>query len=155
MRIRLTRESFYDLRQALERGGIRETGGQLFGEQIAPSDFVVTRLTVQHQVGSFSRFVVDIVQAMRDALEFFRSTNRQFARFNYIGEWHSHPSFAIEPSHTDTTAMRDIVNDADFRGHFAVLVIARLQEASVSCGGWVFDRCGGAEPVTIEVGNES
>lgn len=155
MRMRLTCDSFSDLRKALERGGMRETGGQLFGEQVATSEFVVTRLTVQRQVGTISRFVVDIVQAVRDAFEFFTATNRQFSRFNYIGEWHSHPSFAIAPSLTDTAAMQDLVNDTDFRGHFAVLMIARLQDENVSCGGWVFDRSGGREPVTIEVEHES
>lgn len=98
MRIRLSAEQTRKLLAALGPAGASETGGQLFGEQLAPSDFRVTHLTAQAQPGTISRFVVDLMQAARDAIVFFHRTRHAYRRYNYIGEWHSHPSFAVRPA---------------------------------------------------------
>src|SRR5688572_23060176 len=92
VQIRLASDHVQRLRAALARAGRRETGGQLFGEQLAISYFRVTELTVQARPGTFARFLVDVFQAARDALNFFDRTGHEYRRFNYIGEWHSHPS---------------------------------------------------------------
>jgi len=89
------------LRDALRLAGTREIGGQIFAEQLAPSRFRATEITVQARPGTFARFFVDLVQAARDARRFFQRTNREYRRFNYLGEWHSHPRFAVRPSETD------------------------------------------------------
>ena len=57
---------------------------------------------------------------------FFRRTGSDFRRFNYLGEWHSHPSFAVLPSGEDMMSMQNLVNgerDIDF----SALVIVRLR----------------------------
>lgn len=57
---------------------------------------------------------------------FFRKTGSDFKRFNYLGEWHSHPSFPVRPSHEDVISMQSLVNgerDIDF----SALLIARLR----------------------------
>ena len=92
MRIRLAHDQVQKLKLALEGAGTREIGGQLFGEQMAPSDFRVTELTVQKRRGSFATFVVDLLQAAADAVRFFNRTEHRYTPFNYIGEWHSHPN---------------------------------------------------------------
>lgn len=151
MRLRLPHSLVAPLSAALERAGRNETGGQMFGEQISSSDFRVTDLTFQRRPGTLARFVVDLVQATRDALAFFQRTGHRYARYNYIGEWHSHPSFEVRPSSTDLASMRSIVGDPDFRGRFAVLMIVRLDGDVVTCGAWLFDPHGREEPVTIEL----
>ena len=150
MRLELPAESRARLHMALRAGGTREVGGQLFGEQLAPSLFRVTHLTVQRTPGTFARFVVDIAQALHDAAAFFRLTRHDYGRFNYIGEWHSHPSFAVTPSSTDRDTMRALVTDPDFKGHFAVLMISRLDGDDLTLGAWLFDPCGNELPVTLE-----
>ncbi len=150
MRLFLPPEQTARLREALARAGSREIGGQLFGEQRAPSDFQVTELTVQRR-GSFARFIVDLLQAARDALAFFERTENRYTRFNYIGEWHSHPSFAVQPSGVDVATMRSLVGDSSFKGSFAVLMIVRLDTTQLTCGAWVFDPTGHEGPVALEV----
>lgn len=154
MKLRLPSEHVRALQGALERAGTSEIGGQLFGEQLAPSDFRVTDLTFQLRPGTFARFVVDLVQAARDALRFFERTEHRYTRFNYIGEWHSHPSFAVHPSSADMASMRTMVRDKEFRGNFAVLMIVRLDlpnaRSTVTSGAWLFDRFGEEHPVTVE-----
>src|ERR1700720_4334656 len=56
-----------------------------------------------------------------------RGTGRDFQRFNYLGEWHSHPSFSVRPSAQDIQTMTDIVEDRNSLISFAVLLIIRLR----------------------------
>ncbi|MEW5789654.1 MAG: Mov34/MPN/PAD-1 family protein [Pseudomonadota bacterium] len=150
MRLRLPPDQIAKLYDALRRANTREIGGQIFGEQIAPSDFVATELTFQKRPGTFARFVVDIIQAARDAMQFFDRTAHQYTRYNYIGEWHSHPSYAVRPSDVDVTAMRRLVSDPEFKGGFAVLLITRLDGNGLNCGAWLFDPVGSILAVTLE-----
>jgi hypothetical protein len=136
---------------ALKQAGVKEIGGQLFGEQLAPSDFRVTELTVQSRPGTFARFIVDLLQAARDAVRFFDRTEHRYTRYNYIGEWHSHPSFAVQPSGTDMATMRDLVRDSQFVGYSAILMIVRLDAEALTAGAWVIDPQGRERAVSLEV----
>lgn len=154
MKIALASDQTGRLVAALQRAGIREIGGQLFGEQLAPSDFRVTELTVQARRGTFARFVVDLLQAAKDAVRFFDRTEHRYTRYNYIGEWHSHPSFAVQPSGPDVTTMRSLVRDPQFLGTFAVLMIVRLDAERLTAGAWVFDPQGDERAVLLEIERE-
>lgn len=151
MKIAVAADQTGKLVAALKRAGIKETGGQLFGEQLAPSNFRVTELTVQSRPGTFARFVVDLLQAAKDAVRFFERTEHRYTRYNYIGEWHSHPSFAVQPSGSDVAAMRGIVSDPRFAGSFSILMIVRLDAETLTASAWVFDPQGAEHPVTLEV----
>jgi hypothetical protein len=150
VRLRLPSDQLVKLQLALRDAGTKEIGGQMFGEQLAPSDFLASELTFQKRPGTFARFVVDLIQAARDAVRFFDRTEHRYTRFNYIGEWHSHPSFEVHPSGPDVAAMRSIVNDHEFRGNFAVLMIVRLDPDRLHLGGWLFDPSGREQPVALE-----
>lgn len=82
MRVLIANDQAHKLTVALARAGTREIGGQLFGEQLAPSEFRVTELTIQARPGSVARFVVDLFQAARDAVRFFERTKHHYARYN-------------------------------------------------------------------------
>ena len=125
MKVELATPVRQRLRQALRRAGRREIGGVLMGEQIAPSHFQVVDLTIDAITGSQAHFVRD--QAHHDAaLEaFFARTRNEYARYNYLGEWHSHPSFPVRPSSTDVDSMRALV-EGERDIEFAVLLIVRL-----------------------------
>lgn len=154
MKIRLAFEQVAKLRAALKQAGVREIGGQLYGEQLAPSDFRVTDLTVQARRGTLARFVVDMLQAARDAVRFFERTEHRYTRYNYIGEWHSHPSFVVQPSRTDIATMRELVGDSHFVGTFAVLMIVRLDGEMLTAGAWLFGPQGVEHSATLEMGTE-
>ena len=150
MRLRLPPDETARIISALRRGGAREVGGQLFGEQLAPSDFRATRVTVQPQRGTVTRFVVDAWQAAREAVSFFRATGHAYRRFNSIGDWHSHPLFPVTPSGEDLATMRSLVAAADFRGSFAVMMIVRLDGGRLTAGAWLFDPQGAEFPIELE-----
>lgn len=110
---------------ALRKAGRREVGGILMGEHAGPNLFIVREITV-HRRGAFATFVRRIEDALGRLRLFFRSTGYDYARFNYIGEWHSHPSFAPYPSKTDDMSMLQIVQDETVGANFVVLLIAKL-----------------------------
>jgi len=151
MLLRLPADQMRALREALMAAGEKEIGGQLFGEQLAPSDFRATELTFQKRRGTIARFVVDLVQAARDSIRFFNKTRHQYTRYNYIGEWHSHPSFALRPSGVDLSTMQELVTAPDFVGHFAVLMIVRLDRGELTGRTWLFDPSGVMKDVTLEM----
>ncbi|MEP1079367.1 Mov34/MPN/PAD-1 family protein [Leptolyngbya sp. PL-A3] len=151
MRLRLPPDQIEQLITALRRAGKKEIGGQIFGEQLMPSDFRAVELTLQKQPGTFARFIIDLVQAAQDALRFFERTEYRYTQFNYIGEWHSHPSFEVKPSSVDLATMRALVSDPEFQGNFAVLMIVRLDNGHLITRAWLFDPSGGEIPITLEI----
>lgn len=151
MRLRIPSEQLSLLRAALTRAGTNEIGGQLFGEQLAPSDFRASEMTFQKRPGTFARFFVDLMQAARDAVRFFDRTKHRYTQFNYIGEWHSHPSFEVEPSNTDIGTMLSLFDHPESRGTFAVLMIVRLDGGGIiTSRAWVFDPAGDIDEIELE-----
>lgn len=115
----------------LRVAGSCEIGGLLMGEHVGPDTFRVLDLTVDQGGGSFARFLRSFRRHGRGLLAFFRKTGGQFQRFNYLGEWHSHPSFGLDPSGTDLATMRGIVDDPRVGANFAVLLIVRLSRHGI------------------------
>ena len=154
MRLAIAADQVRRLLAALARHGRREIGGQLYGEQLEPSNFRITELTIQSRPGTFARFVVDLVESAKGALGFFDRHGHAYARFNYIGEWHSHPSFEVTPSATDARTMRSVVEDPAFRGQFAVLVILRLDESELVSSATLFAPGAVERAIALEVEDE-
>jgi hypothetical protein len=110
---------------ALRDAGRKEVGGVLMGEHVSEGVFRVRDLTVQRR-GTFASFVREVGLTLGPLRRFFRETGDDYTRYNYVGEWHSHPSFATEPSHRDAESMWRIVEDHAVGANFAVLLIVRL-----------------------------
>lgn len=110
----------------LRSAGRREIGGVLLGEFIKPATFRIAEITVQRSGGTFSHFVRDPKLHVKAIEAFFERTGRDFERFNYLGEWHSHPSFSTRPSPSDVRSMYRIVSAPAVGANFAALVIVRL-----------------------------
>jgi len=113
--------------EVLGRAGKREIGGVLMGECLGPGCFRIVELSVSPK-GGFARFFRTLIQALDPLRSFFDQTGHRYRKFNYLGEWHSHPSFTPEPSSIDVGSMLQIVNDPDVGANFAVLLIVRLKD---------------------------
>lgn len=110
----------------LRRGGRREIGGLLMGEHVAESVFRVVDLSIQRSGGSVACFVRDPADHQSQLDLFFRNHGQDYTRFNYLGEWHSHPLFTPSPSPTDVETMQSIVEDRAVGANFLILMIVRL-----------------------------
>lgn len=115
------------LRVALQEAGRREIGGMLFAEQLVPGSFRIADFSLDQYSGTHATFRRDPLSHHRTLDEFFQRTGLDFQHFNYLGEWHSHPSFSVDPSVQDICTMTDIVEDQCSSITFAVLLIARLR----------------------------
>ena len=128
MQLILPREIRSQLEDALREAGRREIGGILMAEHIAENAFRVQSLTIQRRGGSFAAFLRAVESVLGPLRNFFRHTDYNYTRFNYIGEWHSHPSFVPVPSVTDHRTMRSIIDDSQVGAFFVVLLIVKLDE---------------------------
>jgi len=109
------------------RGRRQEIGGVLVGENVGSDTFRLVDISVQHSGGSVVHFVRDPEHHRQFLADFFIRTGNDFKRFNYIGEWHSHPAFEAVPSGEDIASMFEIVEDPAVGVNFAILIIARLE----------------------------
>jgi integrative and conjugative element protein (TIGR02256 family) len=141
------------LQRELRRAGKREIGGLLMGEHVREEVFRVVDISVQRSGGSQACFSRDDKAHKTQLQEFFSRTGEDYGRFNYLGEWHSHPSFEPLPSLTDIETMQSIVSDPSVGVNFVTLIIARLSyRARIELTATVF-RVGvspAAVPVSVE-----
>lgn len=137
--------------KALARAGTREIGGVLVGEHVADEEFRVVDLSVQHSGGTQSCFVRNPKKHRRFMRQFFRRTGTNYARFNYLGEWHSHPLYLPVPSAIDLAQMQSIVEEGSNAPLFAVLLIIRLDgRERIELGATAF--APGSAPTQIKIG---
>ena len=127
MRIELTADIEKRFHTSLRQAGDREIGGMLLAEQLKPGHFRIVDFSLDSFSGSHTGFRRDPQSHQNTLDEFFRRTGRDFQRFNYLGEWHSHPSFSVQPSAQDIDTMADIVENQGSAITFAVLLIVRLR----------------------------
>lgn len=125
MRVEVTNDVKKKLRLALKGARRREIGGVLMGEQVKPGHFRIVDLSIDSLTGGDAHFVRS-PEAHSEALAaFFSRTGYEYDRFNYLGEWHSHPRYPVTPSDQDNASMIELVEGE--RGiDFAVLLIVRL-----------------------------
>lgn len=108
----------------LKKGGIREIGGWLVAEQLAPGEFELVGFTVDLEVGTRDRFHSFPSLHSEQLDQLLAENGNRAGRVDYLGEWHSHPTFPPVPSEIDMVAMIDMVENSG--PSFAALVIVRL-----------------------------
>lgn len=141
------------LQREMRRAGRREIGGLLMGEHLNDEMFRVVDISVQRSGGSQACFVRNPGEHQSQLQEFFDRTGANYSRFNYLGEWHSHPSFEPYPSPTDIQTMQSIVDDPATGVNFLVLLIPSLStRRSVEITATAFSP--GAHPIAIQVSVE-
>jgi integrative and conjugative element protein (TIGR02256 family) len=151
MKILLPKDVRTTWRRELRRAGRREIGGVLLGEAVAEATFRVLKISVQNTGGTTSRFIRDPAQHRQSIDAFFARTNHDYARFNYLGEWHSHPSYPTRPSPDDVRAMEDILADVDMGATFACLMIVKLTLfRRLEIGSYLFAPGYAVVPLTVE-----
>lgn len=137
MRIDFPKYLICEITEACRNSGSNEVGGILFGEHIDTEHFRVVELTIDEQ-GLIASFKRSIQHALGSCKRFFSRTNHDYSRFNYLGEWHSHPSYEVFPSLRDDQSMLDIVCDETVGANFVVLAIVRLNKESLDLKGWAY-----------------
>jgi hypothetical protein len=149
MRVEVPSPVKNELRRVLRKAGRSEIGGVLMAEQVQPGLFRIVDFSVDEKCGGDAHFVRSAEAHLEALNTFFTRTGNNYTKFNYLGEWHSHPSFPVAPSLTDQASMLALV-DGERAIDFAVLLIVRLHwwhSVRYSCT--LFQRGSGASPVEI------
>lgn len=131
MKILLPHDQRRRLEQALRRAGGREIGGVLMGEALESDTFRVVDFSIQYGGGTVSSFVRALGSVLVPLQQFFESTSRNYRCYNYLGEWHSHPTFAPEPSARDHATMQEIADDPEVGANFVILMVVKLQDGAL------------------------
>lgn len=118
------------LKAALSRARSKECGGVLMGEHVGPNHFVVRQLTV-HRPGAVAFFVRRLGGVVGAIKRYCQAHGNNYQRFNYLGEWHSHPLFSVQPSAQDHASMRELVTDRSVGANFVVLMVVRLKSTEL------------------------
>ncbi len=99
----------------------------LFGEQLAEGDFRIVKATQQALGGgNTTRFNRRGFHARTEIKRLHNRYGGHATRFNYLGEWHSHPNVPAFPSVQDELTMRELLADQSGAVNFLVLAIVRL-----------------------------
>jgi [CysO sulfur-carrier protein]-S-L-cysteine hydrolase len=139
------------MRVGLRRAKHREIGGILMARQIAPGCFDIVDFSVDELTGERAHFVRDPTFHNAFLDQFFEKTGNDFKRYNYIGEWHSHPQLPILPSFTDIESMEDLVN-SERNIPFAILLVVRSDTPSEFVAAATFHQRGTA-PTPVRIKN--
>lgn len=112
------------MRKALSQARRREIGGILMAEQIEAGHFRLVDFTIDEVTGGAAHFVRSVEHHQSALSGFYERTASEYGRFNYLGEWHSHPNHLPIPSSTDIASMQALVRgERDIP--FAMLLIVR------------------------------
>ena len=106
------------------------------GEYISDGVFRVVDVTIETESGTISRFVRAVTGVLAKLYAFFERTEHRYQQFNYLGEWHSHPLFALRPSQDDFHAMRDIIDDPEVGANFVILMLVKSNRTTIESRAW-------------------
>ena len=135
------------MRRNLNRAGWREIGGVLMAEQVSEGHFRLADFSLDPRSGTGAHFVRDPKHHDAALSAFFERTGEDYARFNYLGEWHSHPSFPAIPSGDDIRSMRDLVETESSIPFSMLLVVRSRWRVMLECSATLFQRGGYASEV--------
>jgi integrative and conjugative element protein (TIGR02256 family) len=127
------------MRREVGAAGRVEIGGILMAEQIEPGHFRLADFTIDGQRGGAAHFVRSVEHLQAALTDFFEQTGSDFGRFNYLGEWHSHPNHAPIPSREDVASMISLV-EGERDIPFALLLIVRRTWRSIAMSASLFER---------------
>jgi [CysO sulfur-carrier protein]-S-L-cysteine hydrolase len=155
MKILLAAPVVKRLRSELRRARNREIGGLLMGEDLGDGNFRVVEISVQRSGGTEACFIRNPKDHQLELDAFFARTGKDYSRFNYLGEWHSHPSFFATPSAPDLATMLSLVNDPTVGCNFLVLLVAKLAGTQVEATATLFTQTASPLLVPLEAEEES
>jgi [CysO sulfur-carrier protein]-S-L-cysteine hydrolase len=148
MKIAMPRDFRKRLHSVVRKAGRCEIGGVLMAEQIEPGNFRLVEFSVDRLTGDTAHFVRSVEDHQAALSAFFGRTGADYERFNYLGEWHSHPNHLPIASREDAQSMEGLVNE-ERNIPFAVLLIVRVGWGKFSCSATLFER--GAESTSVSI----
>jgi proteasome lid subunit RPN8/RPN11 len=146
--IRLSTSANDAITRALSRARRRETGGMLFGQIVTPSELRILETSVAG-TGTGASFTRDAATSVQHLEQYLKRHGKDFRHHNYAGEWHSHPSFPLEPSSRDAESMKGLFEELP-QSSFLVLLLGKLHRRQPQFRAYLWTRTSSA-PAEIPV----
>jgi len=112
-----------------------EIGGILVGIKEGENLFKIVDLSIPDKKQKFFRIKFS---REKKSIKKFLKNHYKNDTGRYIGEWHSHPTFSLNPSHIDINTMVGIINDKNYGVTFAVLLIVQRTNEDLNYKGYFF-----------------
>jgi len=125
MKVIIPNNTKYNILAALNYANKKEVGGLLIGEIINYMTIEIINMTSQSKwLKSFflRKWSRKEKKELNDILDQY---GNNFSSINYCGEWHSHPSFSLEPSNRDIKSMWELCFDVKVSANFLILLIVK------------------------------
>ncbi|WP_293815693.1 Mov34/MPN/PAD-1 family protein [Thiolapillus sp.] len=149
MKVELTKDVQKRMMMCLIKAKRQEIGGILMAEQVKPGEFRVVEFSLDDSTGSATHFVRSPVHHHAALTDFFARTGKNYSRYNYLGEWHSHPNYGTYPSTTDILSMHELLDEERNISFAILLIVKRGWWRKLLCSATLFRQ--GEEPSNIQV----
>ena len=151
VKIELPKSQIARMKALLKKAGRREIGGVLMAEQIENGIFRIVDFSVDEVSGTQAHFVRSTEHHQAALQDFFAKTGNDYERFNYLGEWHSHPSFPVRPSTEDRFSMQSLVEGERGIPFAALLIVKRSAIWRFECSAMLFQQGQSPSHATLEI----
>ena len=149
MEVELTKNVRSRMLSSLKKARRREVGGMLMAKQIEPGMFSIVDFTIDEFTGSANQFLRSPDRHRAALDDFFSRTGNDYSRYNYLGDWHSHPNHSHLPSSIDILSMQDLLEEERGINFAILLIVKRGWLRRFFCSAMLFRQ--NEEPFNIEV----
>lgn len=127
----------YRMIEALKEHSHNEIGGILIGRKLDLNSILIVDLTVSDEIKKFSpfKFIRETKKSNKLIKKHFKNSTGY-----YVGEWHSHPSFSLNPSPGDIRTMKGIIKNTDYGVAFSLMIIVKLRQNELALKGYLFHK---------------
>ena len=118
------------LYEALTKAGINEIKGACFAYNSSPNVFEIEEVYISPVQGTFafSNLIINY-KYKKFERDYFKRHNYDYEKHNYIGDWHSHPSFDCIPSQYDIKEVLDELSKSN--ANFLIQLILKIENGKL------------------------
>lgn len=124
MKVEITKNVRNRMLSHLQKAGNLEIGGVLMAEQLNPGEFRIVDFSIDPSSGGAAHFVRSPEHLSTALNSFFEQTSHDYHKYNYLGEWHSHPNHLPVPSPVDINSMYELLRE-EKNIPFAILLVVK------------------------------
>jgi proteasome lid subunit RPN8/RPN11 len=116
-----------DIYEYVNKYSPNETKGALFAEKLDDETYKVEAVYFEKKVGTFAFVTLfNNERYKKFCANYFNKYKNQYEIHNYIGDWHSHPSFSCVPSLYDKNeVIKDLKNS---NANFLIQLIVKIEK---------------------------
>lgn len=127
------------LKRELEVMNQNETRGSFFAERVNGALFKVNDVYFSKKRGTFS-FIKMLIgdEYKKFQKNYHKKYFFEYEKYNYIGDWHSHPSFSCLPSSYDIAEAIDDFKKSN--ANFIIQIIIKIENDKLVGNAFLYDK---------------